>query len=292
MKRRSSARTNFAIGSGGGRGRRVDRLGRVDDAVAVGAGLDRVRPLQRDGELGRDVAVAPLARHPDDRRDRDAGAAPLDVLLLREQRGLDALRRLGAPRVEGAQALLRGGPALVDLLELRLRRRLRVPERLALRVERPLDVLRLGRERLELLGLRVVRLLGDVDLAGEGGVLARRADLAEPALPLLHLVPLHPEERLELPPLALVRVETPLRVVVGTPRLEAARLRLRPACRERLDLPAHLVGVEIDLLQLLERLQLLTQRRQWFRSSCRSLWAHQDPYLDRIGYEPAALTVV
>ena len=142
-----------------------------------------------------------------------------------------------------------------------------------------------------LLATDLVRLLGDVDLAGERGVLARRPDLAEPPLPLLHLVALHPEQRLELAPLALVRLEPGLLVAptpCGRPR---PRPRSRPGGRgSASSLGLDLVHLEVDLLQLFQRLQLLTQR-QGHVSSRPSLWAHQDSNLDLIGYEPTALTV-
>src|SRR6266511_1888527 len=285
---RGGLRDGLRHGLGGRRRGRVDRLGRVDDAMAARARLDRVRLLQRDGELGGDVAVAPLARHPDDRRDRDARAAALDVLVLGEEGGIDLLHRVRAPQREARELLLGLGPLLRDLLDLGLGGGLPVGELLLLLVERPADLARLGGELLHVLRLAVVGLLRDLDLAGERGILAGSADLAEPPLPLLHLVALHPEQGLELAPLALVRVEAGLLLLPGLAGGHDTGLDLRLAGLMAGDRRLDLVHVEIDLLQLLQRLQLLTQRQ-----GSRPLvsWAHQDSNLDLIGYEPTALAV-
>src|SRR6266545_781666 len=267
MKRRSSARTGLGFATGGALGRRrrggVDRLRRVDDAVAVRAGLDRVGLLQGDRELGRDVPVTALARHPDDRRDGDTRASPLDVLVLREQ-----------PRI--------------DLLDPGLGGRFALGELLLPRLEGLRDLAGLGGELADLLRLPVVRLLGDVDLAGKGGVLAGGADLAEAPLPLLHLVPLHREEGLELAPLPLVRVEPDLLLLPGLLGHTHRSLDLRPPGGEDREGPLDLVHLQIDSLELLQRLQLLTQRQG---NSSLETWAHQDSNLDLIGYEPTALAV-
>src|SRR6266545_136474 len=292
MKRRSSARTGLGFATGGALGRRrrggVDRLRRVDDAVAVRAGLDRVGLLQGDRELGRDVPVTALARHPDDRRDGDTRASPLDVLVLREQPRVDLLHRLLAAHPERAELLVGGGLLPIDLLDPGLGGRFALGELLLPRLEGLRDLAGLGGELADLLRLPVVRLLGDVDLAGKGGVLAGGADLAEAPLPLLHLVPLHREEGLELAPLPLVRVEPDLLLLPGLLGHTHRSLDLRPPGGEDREGPLDLVHLQIDSLELLQRLQLLTQRQG---NSSLETWAHQDSNLDLIGYEPTALAV-
>ncbi len=174
----------------------------------------------------------PRAGHPDHRRDRDARPAPLDVLVLREQARGRPRGRLGAPGVELAQARL-GGLAL--LLEGGAARPRRPPR------ARPAPPPRVSSafwsspaaavSAFDLLALLVVGLLGDVDLAGQRGVLAGGADLAQPPLPLLHLVALHGEQRLELAALALVPLErgaSPRRTPGGR-RAPAASISARRA---------------------------------------------------------------
>jgi hypothetical protein len=272
---------------------RAHRLRDVDDAIAGGAVLDGVGPHQDDGHLRRDLPVAAPASSTDDLGHRDAAAPLADVLVPGEQGRLDPGRQVCAPAVEGHDALSELGLARHQLLELLLGPGLLLVELVLEDLDGPGDLLSLRGQELGLLPHRVVGLPGDVDLAGERGVLARRADLGEAALPLLHLVPLGRDGLLLAAPFPL---DTGQPVLLGLPELAHLvdpELDLGPPAGDGLCLGPDHGQLDVDLLQLLQRLQLLTQRQGhllgWRATPGHSGWAHQDSNLDRTGYEPDAL---
>ena len=202
--------------------------------------------------------------------------------------GIDASSppRPGARRARASFAPSRGRAAARARASSALRRDLALGERVRLRRRAPSGAPRPApASAFSCSVCVVVRLLRDVDLAREGGVLARRLDLAEPALPLLHLVALHAEQRLELAPLALVRRRAApcRRRTPGGASATAASICGRVGRGWPRASARTLVRLEVDLLQLLQRLQLLTQRRQGSSSARLG-----DGQLGPPGFEPGS----
>ena len=94
-------------------------------------------------------------------------------------------------------------------------------------------------------------------------------------------------EHVDVPPVRLAELLAALSLGIDLGFSQPMEHVLRQ-CRIALRL-ADLVELDVDLLELLQRLQPLTERRQFRDLLC--LWAHQDSNLDPIGYEPTALTV-
>ena len=140
---------------------------------------------------------------------------------------------------------------------------------------------------LDLLVGGLVRLLGDVELAGQGRIFARRLQLVQTRLPLSHLLLLQLEELLVLPAGALVVGEASPRGVEMGPGLVALRLDLPEAGRVLFGFGGELTDLEIDLLQFFERLQLLSRQRLPPKRACFFAPAPRDVNVGPAGVEPA-----
>src|SRR5262245_17644657 len=271
----------------------------IDDAVAGGAGLDRLAALQDVEELGRDVHVAALAGAVADADDRQAPAQP-DAAVTLEHVGLHVGRQLVALDAQLGNLRLDLGHARLGRVAVLRDRRLQrldvagaIREQLLLRVD--------GLDQLRDLALaRDQRLATLLDLALRRHVLLRVLGLRQLVLGAgdLHLVVGH--QALLLGVVAFGLAE---RLAFAAQQSFDSRkvvLRRRELHRYRAKRAFEFLNLCVVSLQFLESRKLVAQFRflrgvslHVFRKSPPDpgrVWAHLDSNQGPGGYEPPALT--
>src|SRR6267143_732974 len=290
--------------------RRTGFVGGVDEAVAVrtahdlGAGQKIVR------HLGRDVPLATLAGPCHYRHHGHSTTLLADALVLAHQGAIAELDQPLPFHLQHRHPPLHAVQDALDLRPLTRDHRFLFRQRLLRGLHLLTDVAVFARQPLDLLIRGLVGLLRDVQLARERRVFARRLQLVEARLPLAHLVLLELQQLFVLAPGALVVREPATGGVEVRLGLVALGLDLPQAGRVLLGLDGKIANLEIDLLQLFQRLQLLSRQRSPPSGACffapvprdvnaceRALppahmdWARQESNLHATGYEPDALTV-